>query len=393
MRTVSVVGASLAGFSAAQQLRAQGFDGRLVIVGDEVHPPYDRPPLSKGFLKGTVNTADLDLADSSDYQELEAEWILGEPAGRLRPENASVELVSGREVVTDAIVCATGASARRLPHAHGVDGVHTLRTLDDATGLRDELTVGRPRVVVVGAGFIGGEVASSCVDLGLDVTLVESAELPLERALGSRMARACAELHSDAGVDVRFGVAIEELRTSFNRIVGVVLSSGEEVPADVVVMGVGVNPNTGWLGNTGVAVGDGVLCDAGGITDMPNIVALGDVARVHRPDLGRTMRIEHWTNANKQARVAVANLLAGSMVEQHVDLPYFWSDQYGVRIQFTGIVNPEDDVRIVDGAPEDRCFLAQYERDGIAVGVMAFNNPRAFGRARRQLSTPQLITP
>lgn len=126
---------------------------------------------------------------------------------------------------------------------------------------------------------------------------------------------------------------------------------------------------------------------------MPNIVALGDVARVHRPDLGRTMRIEHWTNANKQARVAVANLLAGSMVEQHVDLPYFWSDQYGVRIQFTGIVNPEDDVRIVDGAPEDRCFLAQYERDGIAVGVMAFNNPRAFGRARRQLSTPQLITP
>ncbi len=392
MRTITVVGTSLAGFSTAQHLRSQGFDGRLVMVGAEVHPPYDRPPLSKDFLMGRADQQQLALGEQSDYDDLEAEWMLGDPVARLRPSNASLELLSGSHVGTDAVVAATGAAVRQLPGASEVDGVYALRTLQDAVGLRDELTHGRPRVVVVGAGFIGAEVASSCRKLGLDVTLVEAAELPLARALGQEMAAVCAQLHGEHGVDVRFGVGVEQLRTAFGRVVGLDLSTGEHLPADVVVTGIGVDPNTAWLAGSGVGVHDGVLCDAGGVSDLPNIVAVGDVARCHRQDLGRTARIEHWSSAMKQPRVAVGNLLAGSTVGRHDDLPYFWSDQYGVRIQFIGFVHPDDEVRILEGAVEDRCFLAQYERDGQAVGLLAFNSPRGFGRARRQLTRPELLT-
>lgn len=206
------------------------------------------------------------------------------------------------------------------------------------------------------------------------------------------MARACAALHHDHRVNVRFGAGVEELRSANGQVTGVRLTTGEEVPADVVVTGIGVQPNTDWLANTGLGINDGVLCDAGGVTDLSNVVAVGDVARCYRPDLGRTARIEHWASANNQPKVAVRNLLAGGTVDHHADLPYFWSDQYGVRIQFAGSVHPDDDVTIIDGAVEDRRFLAHYERHGQPVGVLAFNNPRAFGRARRQLPQPPLVS-
>lgn len=391
MRTVTVVGTSLAGFSAAQQLRAQGFDGRLVMVGAEVHLPYDRPPLSKGFLTGKVERSGLALGEQADYDELEAEWMLGDPAARIRRSSASVELRSGEEIPTGGIVLATGAAPRSLPGTEGVAGVHTLRTLEDAVALHAELTTSRPQVVVVGAGFIGAEVASSCSDLGLDVTLVEAAPLPLAHALGRAMAGACADLHHANGVATCFGRGVESLRTDGHRVTAVRLTSGEEVPADVVVTGVGVHPNTGWLADSGLDLHDGVLCDEGGVTTLPNIVAAGDVARVHRPDLGRSARTEHWATASGQPRAAVANLLAGSTVVQHTDVPYFWSDQYGVRIQFAGSAHPDDHVRVVDGSIDDHCFLAHYEREGAPVGALAFNQPRAFGRARRQLAKPNLI--
>ena len=391
MRTITVVGTSLAGFSAAQQLRAQGFDGRLVMVGAEAHQPYDRPPLSKDFLTGKIGQADLALGDQSDFDELEAEWLLGDPALRLRPASASVELWSGEQISTDGVVVATGANARLLPGTEGIGGVHALRTMEDAAALRDELTTGSPRVVVIGAGFIGAEVTSSCVDLGLDVTIVEAAEVPLVRALGAQMAHACSALHQDHRARVRFGAGVAELRTEAGRVTGVVLDTGECLDAEVVVIGIGVRPNADWLAGSGIGVQDGVLCDAGGVSELPNIVAVGDVARVWRPELGRSVRIEHWTTAQTQPRVAVGNLLAGSTVEHHTDLPYFWSDQYGVRIQFAGNVEPDDEVRIVDGAVEDRCFLAQYYRQETPVGVLAFNHPRGFGRARRELTRPRLV--
>lgn len=388
MRTVTVVGTSLAGFSAARQLRAQGFDGRLVLVGAEPHQPYDRPPLSKGFLLGKVERADLALAEQEDFDELSADWVLGDQAARLRPATGCVELRSGARIDTDGVVIATGASPRTLPGAEGVAGVHTLRTLDDAVALREELTTGEPRVVVVGAGFIGAEIASSCVDLGLDVTVVEAAELPVP-GLGPTVSRACADLHRGNGVRLRFGVGVDGIRTDGHRVVGVRLGTGEEVPADVVVVGIGVRPNTDWLAESGVELRDGVVCDAGGVTALPNVVAAGDVARVHDPAADRWVRTEHWTTASNQPRAAVRNLLAGATVEHHADLPYFWSDQYGVRIQFAGAARPDDELRVVDGSVEERCFLAHYERDGQVVGVVAFNQPRGFGRARRQLSRPR----
>jgi 3-phenylpropionate/trans-cinnamate dioxygenase ferredoxin reductase subunit len=388
MRTIAVVGTSLGGFSAAQQLRAQGFDGRLVLVGDEVHLPYDRPPLSKEFLLGKLDRADLALGEQADYDELEADWLPGDPAVRLHATDSALELRSGARVDVDGVVIATGAAARTLPDSGDIAGVHTVRTLDDASALRDELTGGDPRVVVVGAGFIGAEVASTCASLGLHVTIVESAPVPLARALGSGMAQVCTGLHEDHGVAVRSGVGVEELQTAGGRVVGVRLSSGEVLPAEVVVVGIGVHPNTGWLAGSGITLGDGVVCDAGGVTDLPHVVAVGDVARVERPDLGRSLRMEHWTATSTQPRVAVRNLLAGTTVEHHTDLPYFWSDQYGVRIQFAGSTRADDTVRVVDGDVDSRCFLAQYERDGQPVAVLALNQPRAFGRARRQLAKP-----
>jgi 3-phenylpropionate/trans-cinnamate dioxygenase ferredoxin reductase subunit len=385
MRTVTVVGTSLAGFSAAQQLRAQGFDGRLVMVGTEAHLPYDRPPLSKDFLTGKVEQDALALGEQSDFDELEAEWRLGDPAVQVRRLNGSVELLSGEQIPTDGVVIATGATPKLLPGTEGIGGLHTLRTLEDAIALRTELITGNPRVVVIGAGFIGAEVASSCLDLGLDVTVVEAAELPLVHALGRQLAEACADLHRKNGVTIRFGAGVEEIRTDSHRVTAVRLASGEEIPADVVVAGIGVRPNTGWLADSGVELDDGVVCDAGGVTALPNIVAVGDVARVHRPDLGRWVRAEHWTAANSQPRVATQNLLAGATVEHHADQPYFWSDQYGVRIQFAGSAHPDDEIQIVDGSVAEHCFLAHYERGGQLVGVLAFNQPRAFGRARRRI--------
>jgi 3-phenylpropionate/trans-cinnamate dioxygenase ferredoxin reductase subunit len=393
MRTVAVIGTSLAGFSAAQQLRAQGFDGRLVMIGTEVHLPYDRPPLSKGFLTGTTDAARLALGEQSDFDELEADWILGDPAAAIRRTAASIELFSGEQVPADGVVIATGAWPKTLPGTEGVGGVHTLRTLDDAIALRTELTSGRPRVVVIGAGFIGAEVASSCRDLDLDVTIVEAAELPLVHALGQHMAEACADLHRGNGVGVRFGCGVEGIRTDMHRVAAVGLTSGEEIPADVVVTGIGVRPNTHWLTGSGLEIQDGVLCDAGGVTALPNIVAVGDVARVYRPDLGRSARTEHWTTASSQPRAAVTNLLAGHTIEHHTDQPYFWSDQYGVRIQFAGTTHPGDDLRIADGSVDDRNFLAYYDHDGQPTAVIAFNQPRAFARARRQLAKPTLVTP
>lgn len=392
MRTVTVVGTSLAGFSAAQQLRAQGFDGRLVMVGTEVHPPYDRPPLSKGFLTGALDRADLALGEQADYDELDAEWRLGSPAAGIRRQGASVELLSGDEIATDGVVIATGASPRALPGTGGIAGLHTLRTLEDAAALHGELTTGRPRVVVVGAGFVGAEVASSCRDLGLDVTLVEAGELPLVRALGQRVAEGFADLHRSHGVATRFGCGVAGIRTRAGRAAAVQLSSGEEVPAEVVVAGVGVHPNTGWLTGSGLDLQDGVCCDVGGVTALPNVVAVGDVARVHRPDLGRSARTEHWSTASNQPRAAVANLLAGATVEHHTHQPYFWSDQYGVRIQHAGTTHPGGELDVADGSVDEHDFLAYYRHNGEPTAVIAVNRPRAFARARRQLSAPALVT-
>ncbi|MCT9011057.1 NAD(P)/FAD-dependent oxidoreductase [Streptomyces rhizosphaerihabitans] len=385
MRTVTVVGASLSGLYAARELRARGFDGRLLIVGDETHHPYDRPPLSKDFLTGRSAEDRLALTDDEERAELDAEWILGVRARGLDARGRAVLLDDGRTVSTDGVVIATGASARRL-RGDDLVGVHTLRTLDEARALRAELTAGQRRVVVIGGGFIGAETASSCAALGHDVTVVEAAPLPLLPQLGPDMAAVCAALHRRAGTGLVTGTGVAGFRESGGTVTGVKLSDGRSLPADVVIIGIGATPNTGWLAGSALAVNDGVLCDDGCVTGVPQVVAVGDVARA-----GGT-RTEHWTSATEQPRVAVGNLLAGRTAATLRSLPYFWSDQYGARIQFAGRRQESDTVRIVEGAlddggPAQGGFLALYERAGRATGVLAVDRPHAFMRRRRELAS------
>ncbi|WCN06265.1 NAD(P)/FAD-dependent oxidoreductase [Streptomyces sp. M92] len=383
MRTVAVVGASLSGLYAARELRAQGFDGRLVIVGDEPHRPYDRPPLSKDFLTGRTGEEQLALTDSEETAALDAEWLLGVRARGLDARGRTVLLDDGRTVSADGVVVATGASARRPP-VRDLAGLHTLRTLDDARALRAELTRGPRRVVVVGGGFIGAETASSCAALGHTVTVVEAAPLPLVPQLGAGMAAVCAGLHRRAGTELVTGATVTALRGTA-AVTAVSLSDGRTLPADVVVFGIGAAPNTAWLAGSPLVLNEGVLCDDGCVTSLAQVVAVGDVARV-----GGT-RAEHWTSATGQPRVAVTNLLAGRTVRSAGEESYFWSDQYGARIQFTGRRLPGDSVRITEGgiaggAPGPDGFLARYERDGRTTAVLAVDRPRAFTRARRELA-------
>ncbi|MBT1094191.1 NAD(P)/FAD-dependent oxidoreductase [Streptomyces sp. Tu102] len=381
---ITVVGASLAGLSTVRALRTEGYDGGIVVVGEERHTPYDRPPLSKDFLKGAVDAGALALGDADEYADLDVQWLLGERAVRLDPATRSVVLAGGRQLRSDGVVVATGASPRTLPGTDGLTGVHTLRTLDDAEALRAELLDGSPRVVVIGAGFIGAEVASTARLLGLDVTVVEALDIPLERQLGREMGLVCSSLHNDHGVRLLSGTGVAEL-VGTGRVTGVRLVDGRLLPADVVVVGVGVRPNTDWLAGSGVRVDDGVVCDSGCSTDVPGVVAVGDVARCPNPFTGRHARIEHWSNATEQARTAARTLLTGVPAPAPLTAPYFWSDQYGVRIQVAGYVAPGAEPEVVEGDVDSRTFTAVYRREGAPVAVLSLNQPKFFNRLRRTL--------
>jgi NADPH-dependent 2,4-dienoyl-CoA reductase/sulfur reductase-like enzyme len=373
VKRIAIVGASLAGVRAAQELRAQGYDGGVVLIGEEPHLPYDRPPLSKGFLAGTASRDSLELLDAGDLASLALDFRLGVRATALEPRNRRVLLSDGGSVHADGVVLTTGGRARTLP---GFEGAHTLRTIDDALALRAALVPG-VRVVIVGAGFIGAEVASTCRALGLDVVVLEALSAPLAPVLGTELAAVCARLHADHGTDLRCGVRVESLSES-----GVRLADGSLVPADVVVTGVGMTPATDWLTGSGLKVGNGVHTNAGLVTQLPNVVAAGDVARYHTDGAGR--RHEHWTNASEQAPVAVANLLAGRTERAYTPSGYVWSDQYAGTIQLAGHPRADDELTFVDGGPSEASFVAVWQREGSTVGVFALNNAKLFNRLRRQ---------
>ncbi|MGI5373797.1 NAD(P)/FAD-dependent oxidoreductase [Streptomyces sp. CA-251387] len=383
MRTVAVVGASLAGLSAARSLRKQGYDGRLVLIGDELHRPYDRPPLSKEFLSGTLGEAELAL--ETDDEDLGAEWLLGVRATGLDHTRRAVVLGDGQTVQADGVVIATGAAARTLAGSEGLAGVHTLRTLDDARALRDELARGG-RLVVIGGGFIGAEVASTAYALGLDVTVVEAAPTPLAGPLGETMGAIVSALHADHGVRLECGVGVKGL-SGETRVDAVLLEDGRSIPADIVVVGVGARPNVEWLEGSGIALDNGVKCGADGRTSLAGVVAVGDCANWYDPRAGLHRRVEHWTGARERPDAAIAALLAGGAVEPGVPRPpYFWSDQYGVKIQFAGHAAGADSVTIEAGAADDRDVLAVYRRAGDPVAVLGMNQPRLFMRWRKQLA-------
>jgi 3-phenylpropionate/trans-cinnamate dioxygenase ferredoxin reductase component len=384
LRSLAVVGCSLAGLRAAEALRQDGYDGRLVMVGEEPHLPYDRPPLSKQLLAGEWSTEQIALRDRARLDELDAEWLLGTRALQLDLGARRVELSDGVSLSFDGLVVATGASPRSIPGIGTPLGVHTLRTVEDSLALSRALEPGA-RLVVIGAGFIGSEVAATARSRGTDVTVVEALPAPLSRVLGADMGEVCAGLHRDNGVSVLTGTGVSGIEGG-DRVSGVRLSDERVVPADVVLVGVGVAPRTDWLEGSGLALADGVVCDSSCFAG-PGVVAAGDVARWHHPRLSRDTRVEHWTNATEQGATAAHNLLVGhERAEAYSPVPFFWSDQYGVRIQYVGWSAPDDELQIVHGDPRERRFVAVYGREGRLTGALAFSRPRQLMTYRRLLA-------
>jgi 3-phenylpropionate/trans-cinnamate dioxygenase ferredoxin reductase component len=380
VRTMVVVGASLAGMHAAHTLRTEGHDGPLTVIDADPHTPYDRPPLSKQVLAGEWAVDRITLPAASE--DLGIDWRLGRRCRSLDVARRTVTLEDGEEVAFDGAVVATGASARTLPGQPELAGLHVLRTLDDCLALCADLDRNPDRVVVVGAGFIGSEVAATCRQRGLDVTLLEAAEVPLEQALGAEMGMVCAGLHRDHGVDLRLGAMVAGFAGS-DRVEAVLLADGTRIDAEVVVVGIGVVANTGWLEGSGLGLDDGVVCDET-LVAAPGITAAGDVARWPSRRFGESLRVEHWENAVQQGEAAGRRLLVDDAEAEVFDpVPWFWSDQYDRKIQLAGRSGSDHEVEVVSGSVDERRFVALYGREGRVRGVLGFNRPRHVMQLRQ----------
>jgi 3-phenylpropionate/trans-cinnamate dioxygenase ferredoxin reductase subunit len=391
MRTVAVIGTSLAGLRAIETLRREGYDGRIVAIGGEPHLPYDRPPLSKELLAGTSEPDDIRLRKQG-VDDLDIEWMLGMRATALDVGARELTLADGTRINYDGLVLATGSTPRLLPNQpelateNGMAGLFVLRTLDDAMALRTALEAG-PKVVVIGAGFIGAEVAATCRGRGLDVTVLEALPQPMVRGLGPELGAVIADMHRDHGVDLRTGVGVEAIEGD-GRVERVRLADGEVIAADVVVVGVGVVPDTTWLEGSGLTLENGVVCDETCLA-APGVVAAGDVARF--PNLlfdGDMMRLEHWTNATEQGVHAARRLLAGAAGTDlaFAPVPFVWSDQYDRKIQTVGVVSAEADLHVAHGSYAERQFVALFGRRGRIVGALGFNRARQVMQYRKLIA-------
>jgi NADPH-dependent 2,4-dienoyl-CoA reductase/sulfur reductase-like enzyme len=378
VKRIVIVGASAAGLTAAETLRRRGWDGHLTLIGEESRPPYDRPPLSKQILTGVWEPERATLRSWPDLARLQADLRLGQRAVALDVPGRRVRLEGGGSIGFDALVIATGVVPRRLPDSD-LAGVHVLRTLDDAIALRAALRAG-PRVVVVGAGFLGTEVAAAARTMGLEVSVVEPEPVPVRRPFGDRIGALVADLHRDHGMHLRCGVPVRRLRGASGRVTGVELGDDTTLPADVVVLALGAMPATGWLEGSGLRLGDGVECDAY-CQAAPGIYAAGDVASWPNAHFGTRMRLEHRMNATEQAIAAAGNLLGDATL--FAPVPYFWTDQYDTRIQAYGIFPPDAEMRIVHGHTSDGHFVTAYGNHGREVGVLGWNAPRQVRTLRR----------
>ncbi len=376
-----IVGGGLAAARTAEQLRRSEYSGPITIVSDEVHLPYDRPPLSKEVLRKEVD--DTALKPRQWYDDNDITLRLGSAARSLDTAAQTLTLEDGTTLGYDELVIATGLVPRRIPTIPDLDGIRVLRTFDESLALREHASAAQ-RAVIIGAGFIGCEVAASLRSLGVDVVLVEPQPTPLAAVLGEQIGELVARLHRAEGVDVRLGVGVAQVRGD-THVEAVVLTDGTELAADVVVIGIGSRPATDWLEGSGVAIDSvdrGVLCDEAGRTSAPNVWALGDVAS-WRDATGHQGRVEHWSNVADQARVVVPAML-GKEVPPVVVVPYFWSDQYDVKIQCLGEPEADDIVHIMED--DGRKFLAYYERDGALVGVVGGGMPGKVMKTRAKIA-------
>jgi NADPH-dependent 2,4-dienoyl-CoA reductase/sulfur reductase-like enzyme len=399
-KRIVIVGASLAGARAAHSVRSAGHDGPLTLIGAEPHLPYDRPPLSKEFLTGDSDPGSLALDPDGAYDDLDVEVMLSTHAVGLDTgaRTIAVAPASGGKAETvpfDGLVIATGAAARSLGGTEGIRGVHTLRTLDDAQAIREGLRAGA-RVAVVGGGFIGSEVAASAKARGCEVTVIEAASAPLVRGLGAEMGTRVGALHGEHGVELRLGVGVDGVLGT-DRVEAVAMADGSRIPADLVVVGIGVVPNTAWLEGSGLQIDNGVVCDETLCCGPPGVYAVGDVARAPNGWLGplagsEPIRVEHWTAAVEHGMAVGRSLVAPAEAQPYNSVPFVWSDQYDARIQIAGHPDAGDDVEVLVGPAEDgqdsgRSFLAGYRRNGRLSAVMALDAIRPFVRFRRLLAS------
>jgi NADPH-dependent 2,4-dienoyl-CoA reductase/sulfur reductase-like enzyme len=378
-QSVLIVGASAAGLATAEALRRFGHTGELTLLDAEAHLPYDRPPLSKQFLAGAWETHQLHLRDSSRLDELGARWALGSAAESFDSAKRSVHTADGRVHQADAVVIATGLRPRRLPGSVGLSGVHTLRSLDDAVALRRAMT-GLGPVVVVGNGVLGSEIAATAKAGGKEVTLIGSSARPMAGQLGELASTVLAERHRAAGIELIGGKRVSAMGGG-SSVQEVLLDDGSRIRTRTVVVAVGSEPETDWLAGSGLILDDGVVCDSH-CRAAPNVWAVGDVARWRHPHQDTLVRLENRTNASEQA-VAVARDILG-LGAPYAPVPYFWSDQFGVRIQVFGSARPADDEVVAAGDITGDRFVVTARREGRVVGVVGWGMPKQA----RLLSAP-----
>ncbi|MEV0012504.1 FAD-dependent oxidoreductase [Streptomyces sp. NPDC047973] len=373
MNRIAVVGASAAGLAAVETLRREGYAGTLTLIGEEPAAPYDRPPLSKQILAGHWEPERLSLRTEEEIDGLKLDLRLGAAATGLDTAAGVVRLADGEQVGYDGLIVATGVRPRRLPGQGG----HMLRTLRDALDLRERLRPGT-RLVVVGAGFLGAEAAAVARGLGCEVVLLEPAPVPLAHAVGAQVGEVLSQAHREHGVDLRTGVTVTQVTHD-----GVQLADGTGLEADEVLTAIGSVPNTEWLDGSGLDIADGLVCDRYSEA-APGVYGAGDVARWHNPLFGESMRIEHRTNAAEQGMAAARNLLRPRTRRPFAPVPYFWSDQYDMKVHAYGYLRGHETVEIVEGDLRRRRFLATYRKHGRLVGALAVGMPPKAVRPWRQ---------
>jgi 3-phenylpropionate/trans-cinnamate dioxygenase ferredoxin reductase subunit len=375
--TFVIVGASLAGGGAAATLRQEGFDGKVVLIGAEPQPPYERPPLSKEYLRGEASFERALVQPPGFYDENGIEARFGVRATRVDAAEKVVELDSGERVAYERLLIATGSRNRRLP-IPGLDleGIHSLRTVADSDRIRAEIAPGR-KAVVVGMGFIGSEVAASLRQSGVDVVVVDRNEVPLRRVLGEEVGRVIEGIHRDQGTSMIFEDTVAAFEGA-GRVERVTTARGRRIECDFVVVGLGVEPVTDLLADTGAGIDNGVVVDEYCRTGVEGIYAAGDVANHYHPVFGRRIRVEHWQNALKQGPAAARNMLEKG--EPYDEVPWFWSDQYEYNLQYAGF-HTEWDELVVRGSMEERNFVAFYRKDRRVLAAVAVNRGKDLRRS------------